>query len=239
VSGANSGPVVSSPSTATVQGTITMPATAQGADYWVALQNADQVNVAWISGSIPGTSTSVDYTMINAPTGSYYVWVLVDVNDDYLFDNGDFTGYYGGTGLYPPIGGPNLVVPSSGTVSDVDVDLTTLNKITISGTITFEDIGVTSAYGGTAAFTAGQWAAFEPYWGEDFYYSGQSTMGYSIDVQAGDALFISAFIDLDGDDEYDPSVDAGGGYPLGVGGAPGFIAYTTDTSGVDFTVYGP
>jgi hypothetical protein len=237
-SGENNGPTVSAPTTATVEGTFTMPGAANGAGYWVTLQNSNLGTVTYIYSTISGTGTSVDYSIPNVTAGTYYVWVLVNMDGVYAFSNGDFSGYYGGTGLYPPVGGPNLVVPASGTVSNVNVNLTTLNKVTVSGTITFENIGVTSGWVSLAAFTQQQWGAFEPYWDREYQYTGQSTMPYSIDVQAGDALFIGAFIDLDGDDVYEPGVDAAGGYPL-VGGVPGFVTYTSNTTGVDFTVYGP
>ena len=98
-----------------VTGTVTLPATAEGAQFGMAIGITGGVLQSGATGVV-GAGTTVVYVLA-APAGTYEVWCIVDVDSSGFgaLTAGDYFGYYGGTGLSAPAL-PNAVVPASGAV---------------------------------------------------------------------------------------------------------------------------
>jgi hypothetical protein len=78
----------------TVNGTITLPASATGKDYMVIIDdNPDDQDgfVNWADGEC---QSPIDYE-IEVPPGTYYLYALVDIDEDEVLSDGDYAGYYG------------------------------------------------------------------------------------------------------------------------------------------------
>ena len=110
-------------SNTTVTGTLTLPAEANGKEYWVLIDNDTDGDNGYISYTIGtcGPGTSVDYSISNVPAGTFYVYAGVRVTSasDSPPEGDDYIGYYNAG---PPPTEANAVVPSSGTV-DFDIPL--------------------------------------------------------------------------------------------------------------------
>jgi hypothetical protein len=109
--------------TADVNGTLTLPAVAIGQTYVVMIDgdtNGDNGEVKNTVG-LCGNSTTVDYTINDVPSGTYYVYAVVYVvSSTGPLTTGDYLGFYG-TGASAP-GSPNATVPTSGSVT-LDITL--------------------------------------------------------------------------------------------------------------------
>ena len=104
---------------ATVSGTLTLPAPAAGMIYYVAVDDdatGDNGDVTSTTGSCPA-GTSVPYMIENVPSGTYYVyavvWVVGTASEPPVA--GDYYGFYG-TGASVP-SAANATVPESGEVT--------------------------------------------------------------------------------------------------------------------------
>ncbi len=102
---------------ATVVGTLTLPAAAADRPYAVLVDNdtdGDNGTIRAVFGTC-GSGTEQAYTINNVPAGTYYVYAAVGVvsNLQQGPQPGDYYGYYGTGGSAP--GSPNATVPSSGT----------------------------------------------------------------------------------------------------------------------------
>ncbi len=102
---------------ATVVGTLTLPAAAAGRPYAVLVDNdtnGDNGSVREVSGTC-GSGTEQAYAITNVPAGTYYVYAAVGVVSNLTQgpQTGDYYGFYGTGGSVP--GSPNATVPSSGT----------------------------------------------------------------------------------------------------------------------------
>jgi len=107
----------------TVTGTLTLPAAADGEEYWVLIDNdtdGDNGYISYTTGPC-GPGTSVDYSISNVPAGTFYVYagVRITSDSDSPPQGDDYFGYYDAG---PPPTEANAVVPSSGTV-DFDIPL--------------------------------------------------------------------------------------------------------------------
>lgn len=106
---------------ATVTGTLTLPAEANGRG-WVVIFDTDldpeENNFVSSDTGTCGSGTSVNYSIADVPEGTYYLYAAVFVVSDGSQgpQSGDYVGVFGGTLFNPPTL-PNAVVPSSGTVS--------------------------------------------------------------------------------------------------------------------------
>ncbi len=104
--------------TADVNGTLALPATAIGQTYAVMIDNdtnRDNGEVKNTTG-LCGNRTNVDYTIDDVPSGTYYVYAAVFIiSTTGPPITGDYFGYYGG-GTIPPAQ-PNATVPTSGSVT--------------------------------------------------------------------------------------------------------------------------
>ncbi len=103
---------------ATVRGTLTLPAAAEGKTVFVLVDtNFDGDNYYVVSyEGILDSGTTHEYTINEVPSGTYYVYagVCLTGNCEQGPQTGDYLGFYG-TGATPPANA-NAVVPSSGTV---------------------------------------------------------------------------------------------------------------------------
>jgi hypothetical protein len=98
---------------ATVKGTVTLPAEANGKTCNVTIDD----NNVYVDGFVKevritcGAGTKVEYEISDVPGGDYIVYSLVRVNSKPMSPpvKGDFQGYYPS--------GPNATVPDSGTVT--------------------------------------------------------------------------------------------------------------------------
>jgi len=104
---------------ATINGTLTLPAEANGKEYWVLIDNDTDGDNGYVNATVGtcGSGTTVDYTINNVNAGAYYVYAGVRIvsGHDSPPQSGDYIGFYG-TGSDPP-DEANAVVPSSGTVT--------------------------------------------------------------------------------------------------------------------------
>jgi len=96
-----------------VSGTLTLPAPQPGKQYFVIADNDTDGGNGFVSSviGICGTSTNVNYAF-TVPDGTYYLYAAVDINGTGFVNgpvNGDYVGFYGGSGYNPP-GSPNAVV---------------------------------------------------------------------------------------------------------------------------------
>jgi len=103
---------------ATVTGTLTLPAEANGKEYIVIVDNDTEGDNGWINATVGtcGSGTTVDYSITDVLAGTYYVYAVVrNVSaHDSPAEYGDYIGFYG-TGINPPTNA-NAVIPSSGSV---------------------------------------------------------------------------------------------------------------------------
>jgi hypothetical protein len=105
---------------ASVAGTLTLPATAQGAGYFVRLAigvSTVTAPVAETTGTTTGT-TSLAYEIRDVPSGTYFLlgFVDVDASGGTASTPGDYAGWYGHNGDGNPPAAANVVVPDTGTV---------------------------------------------------------------------------------------------------------------------------
>jgi hypothetical protein len=188
-------------------------------------------------GYIEGSITSFEYSLNPVPPGNYYIVAFVDMDGDEDLSNGDYIGYYGSLSVDPP-DTQNVVIPGSGMYEPYDITLYEyiIPTITISGTISFPadlDPGtLVIVILSPEDFNAGTVS-------DDIFaaYSGQDTFDYNFTVEEGE-YYITAFIDYNGNFNFDRCLEPGGGYPL-INYEPGFMLYQNDTSGVDFDVFEP
>lgn len=108
------------PTAATVTGAILLPEAANGFTYDVLIDediNGDNGFVAATSG-VCGSETSISYSISNVPAGTYYVYGCVHLATEpgSAPGSGDCIGMHGGS-IFSPPSAPNVVVPSSGTVT--------------------------------------------------------------------------------------------------------------------------
>lgn len=106
--------------TATVSGTVTLPAAASGKNYAVRIL-ADKTGGPAVK-EMSGVTTAINsfaYTLAGVPTGTYFLLAFVDIDGSGGDSStpGDFAGWYGHGGDGNPPPHPNGVVPSSGTVT--------------------------------------------------------------------------------------------------------------------------
>ncbi len=118
-------PVDGGTGSATVKGTLTIPAAAPGKTVYVIIDN-DMNGDNGYKYAATGTcdaNTSGTYTLNDIAAGTYYIYAVVFVvgNTSSGPQSGDYYGIYGGTMNNPP-SNPNATVPSSGTVT-FDIDL--------------------------------------------------------------------------------------------------------------------
>jgi uncharacterized protein (DUF2141 family) len=124
-------------SLASVNGTVTISgASASGKTLEIDLIN--QSGSIQAHALIPlGSGSTTSYTVTDVPPGTYYVQGFIDMNGDATLSQGDYQGYYDGTGIFPPAAA-NLTVPTSINLGGVDFTLSAVPAKTasISGTIT-------------------------------------------------------------------------------------------------------
>jgi hypothetical protein len=121
-------------SSVTVNGTLTLPAEANGKEYIVIVDNDTEGDNGWINATV-GTcvsGTTVDYSISNVPAGTYYIYAVVRIVSahDSPAEDGDYIGFYG-SGEAPPENA-NAIVPDSGTVT-FDISLSTYDDSTDDG----------------------------------------------------------------------------------------------------------
>lgn len=104
---------------ATINGTLYLPAEANGKEYVVLVDDDTDGDNGWIAATegICGTETTVNYSISDVPAGTYYVYAIVRIvsDPDAGAEKGDYIGYYGSSNGSPS--SANAVVPSSGTVT--------------------------------------------------------------------------------------------------------------------------
>ena len=106
---------------ATVKGTLTIPAPAQGKLFAVIID--DNIfdpgdGYKYLDSSRCGSGTSVTYSFSNIAAGTYYIYSAVFINGNWSQgpQSGDYIGIYGGTLNNQP-NSANATVPSSGTAT--------------------------------------------------------------------------------------------------------------------------
>ncbi len=109
---------------ATIDGTLYLPADANGKEYVVLVDNDFDGGNGFITATVGtcGSGTTVSYSIADVPQGTYFVYALVRIisEPDSSPCSGDYMGYYD-TGSVPPALA-NAVVPSTGTVTfDINV----------------------------------------------------------------------------------------------------------------------
>jgi hypothetical protein len=113
-------PVDNASGSATVNGTLTIPADANGKTVYVIIDNDMNGDNGWkyAATGTCGSGTSGTYTFNSIASGTYYIYAVVFVvgNTSQGPQSGDYFGIYGGTLSSPP-SSPNATVPSSGTVT--------------------------------------------------------------------------------------------------------------------------
>ncbi len=120
-------PVNGGNESATVKGTLTLPAAANGKTFFVAIdddRNGDN-GFKYSSSKTCGTETTESYSINNVIAGNYYIYAVVFVvgNLSQGPQSGDYLGFYGGTITNPP-NSPNATIPSSGTVAfDINLEV--------------------------------------------------------------------------------------------------------------------
>ena len=108
--------------TATVNGTLTLLAEANGRPYSVFIDNDTNGGNGYIriTTGTCGAGTEVNYSITNVPSGTYYAYAVVFVVSDGTHEpqSGDYYGFYnpGGSSDTPP-NEPNAVVTSEDTVT--------------------------------------------------------------------------------------------------------------------------
>ncbi len=118
-----------------VSGTLYLPAPQPGKPYWVVADyDIDYPNgtVSVLRG-ICGSGTSITYAF-TVPDGTYYLYAGVDINGTNFENgpiNGDYLGYYGGSGYNPP-GFANAVVSGP---SSFDITLAAVPTFTPTNTV--------------------------------------------------------------------------------------------------------
>lgn len=109
---------------ATIEGTITLPAAAEGKVYNVVIDNDDDGLNGFVrlgSGNC-GSSASVNYSVTDVPEGNYYISAVVYVVSlpGTIPTTGDYGGFYGSDSI-PAAANATVVVDGS---ADFDFDLT-------------------------------------------------------------------------------------------------------------------
>ncbi len=102
----------------TINGDLLLPADANGKEYVVLVDNDTDGDNGFITATVGtcGSGTTVSYSILNVPSGTYYVYAVVRIVSapDSSPLPGDYIGFYG-TGSGPPAQA-NADVPSTGTV---------------------------------------------------------------------------------------------------------------------------
>jgi hypothetical protein len=104
-----------------VSGTLTVPAAMLGKPYFVRLLDTTGIAAAPPAAETTGRSpdaTTIEYSIPNAPPGTYFILAVVDVDESggYASTPGDYVGWYGHSGDGNPPEAPNAVVPAEGSV---------------------------------------------------------------------------------------------------------------------------
>lgn len=106
--------------TTKVAGVLSLPNSAEGKNYIVAIDNdLDGDNgFAYSTIGVCGSGTQVDYSINDVAVGTYYIYAVVCVVTDCSQgpQSGDYLGFYNGTASNPPTNA-NANVSSSGTVT--------------------------------------------------------------------------------------------------------------------------
>ena len=123
-----------------VQGTVTLPADATGKCYIIALDTDEDGGNGFTAFEIgEATGTTIPYKINNDSDGTFFIWAIVDVDQDNSAtgacavsdigppNSGDYLGYYGGAGIDPP-GAANVNIPDD-TSLDFDFTLGTLPPV--------------------------------------------------------------------------------------------------------------
>jgi hypothetical protein len=102
----------------TVNGTLTLPATADGKEWFVLIDTdlSGDKYISLIEGTC-GSGITENYSISNISAGTYYIYAFVRIVSAHGNppENGDYGGIYGGTFNNLP-NEPNAVIPSEGTV---------------------------------------------------------------------------------------------------------------------------
>lgn len=137
-----------------VSGTFTYPAPQPGKQYVVIADDDTNGGNGYVSVTIGicGSGNSVNYAF-TVPDGTYYLYALVDINGTGFVNgpvNGDYLGFYGGSGYNPP-GAPNAVVSGPSNVFDFSLvavpTFTPTNTFTSTTTYTPTNTPTTATFG--------------------------------------------------------------------------------------------
>ena len=182
-----------------VVGSITLPDVAEGSSYDVYIGNDYYTEAGRVASSngVCGTGTTIDYELFDVPAGTYYLWASVDTDESGDLTWGDFLGWYGGSGAWPPAA-VNATVPDIGEVV-LDFSLAEYGNFggttTISGTVTMPAAAEGNNY------TIIIETDFDPTTGSIAVLNGVcgdgTTFDYSISTVPGGTYFVYAFIDMD------------------------------------------
>jgi hypothetical protein len=119
-------PVDNGSGTATVKGTLTIPADANGKSVYVLIDtDTDGSSYKYLASGTCGSGTTGTYSFTNISAGTYYIYAVVFVvgNTNQGPQSGDYYGIYGGTLNNMP-SSPNAKVPSSGTATfDINLEV--------------------------------------------------------------------------------------------------------------------
>jgi len=109
---------------ATVEGTMTLPAVADGKTYSIVIDNDDDGLNGFIrlGTGVCGSSLAVEYSVKDVPEGDYYISAVVYVVSvpGMIPTSGDYGGFYGSDSIPTS---PNASVAAEGT-ANFDFDLT-------------------------------------------------------------------------------------------------------------------
>lgn len=105
---------------ATVMGTLTLPAAANGNTWLVIIDDnfTPDDGYNYMTSGVAGTTTSINYSINNVSAGTYLIYAAIcqSAGCPNGPQSGDFVGIYGGTYSNPPTQA-NATVPASGTVT--------------------------------------------------------------------------------------------------------------------------
>jgi uncharacterized protein (DUF2141 family) len=221
---------------ASVSGTLTIPsANANGKSVEIMLIPAQMdaasggTAVTWTSG------TTQAYTISNPSAGTYTVRAFIDMDDSKGPSVGDYVGYYGGTGVFPP-STSNVVVPASGTVSGVNITLSVYPApdASVSGTITLPSGSPSGRHWIAIAGSSPGMSGVVAYSDNATWSGSGMTQSYTINDLVPGTYYIWFVIDMDGDDQPMTAGDLMGYYG-GSGSNPPAAANVTVTAGQNRT----